>query len=237
MKNTRYLLSVVLTLLSFQAIAELTKAQRWAIALTEVMTVMNKDNHDSLNFGDLSEASKARYLAVLKRDWGISSREDLLGTLEEMEMDGHAVALETAKKRYLENKDLSIFAIYNKYQLSAKQYAYLKFVAANWPLFKDRNIIVWDYGRNIALCRWAYDCGFFSEREAWEKIFYYAKKIQPLYKSWKEYGFDYYMGRVFWASGFAADIEYLLATEKIYRALIGRDGYWTTMDWSTPLDE
>ncbi|MDR2176588.1 MAG: DUF1266 domain-containing protein, partial [Treponema sp.] len=72
----------------------------------------------------------------------------------------------------------------------------------NWNIFNDRNILAWDLGRNIALCRWGYDVGFLSEEEAWEKIMYYAKLIQPLYKSWEEYGYDYYMGRVFWASGF-----------------------------------
>ena len=66
---------------------------------------------------------------------------------------------------------------------------------------------------------------------------YYAKKIQPLYSSWEDYGFDYYMGRVFWASGFGRELEYLFQTEEIYKKLIGEDGYWNSLEWDIDLNE
>jgi hypothetical protein len=214
----------------------LTEAQRWALALTEIMTVSNNDSHDTLNFDEINEKNKKIYLELLARDWGVNNREELLETINRMEIDGHAGALEKVKNIIRETKDFSIFNMINTYQLSAKQYNYFKFVLSNWSLFGNRNIVVWDYGRNISLCRWGYDCGYLTENEAWEKIMYYAKKIQAMYTSWQDYGFDYYMGRVFWASGFSEEISYLIKTDKIYRQLIGENGYWKELKWDIDLE-
>lgn len=214
----------------------LTKAQKWELALTEIITVVNGDSHDTLNFGELNEKNKAKYSEWLKRDWSITNKEELLSTLADMEVDGHAVVLEKMQKIINDTDNYSIFNIVNKYKLSSRHYNYLKFTIANWSIYKNRSIKVWDWGRNISLCRWGYDCGYLSEEEAWERITYYAKKIQPLYKNWIDYGFDYYMGRVFWASGFGEDISYLYKTDKIYQELISNDGYWASLEWNIDLD-
>ena len=233
MKKT--MVSVFLLIILFP-IYSLTDAQIWALALTEIMTVVNNDSHDTLNFDKINENNRKMYIEMLVRDWGINNREELIETMNHMEVDGHAAALEKVKQIIRETKDYSIFNMLNTYQLSIKQYNYFKFVLSNWNLFSSRSIIVWDYGRNISLCRWGYDCGYLTEDEAWEKIMYYAKKIQQMYKSWEDYGFDYYMGRVFWASGFGEEINYLIKTDKIYRELISENGYWKKLSWNIELE-
>ncbi len=218
---------------------KLSEARKWAIALTGIMTEVNNDTHFTLNSDIMNEQNRKDYTNMLSRDWGIKSREDLLMTIDRMEKNGHANSLENIKSIIgeLSGDDFSIFQIYNKYRLSQKQYNYLKFTLANFSLFKNRSILVWDYGRIIALCRWGYDCGYLTKEEAWEKIMYYAKKIQPMYSSWADYGFDYYMGRVFWASGFGKELEYLLQTEQVYKKLVSGNGYWSSLEWSTNLNE
>jgi hypothetical protein len=222
------------------AATELTKEQLWAIALTGIMTERNKSNYNTLNSSELNERNKNIWLETLRRDWGINNREDLLQTLDKMENNGHANALKNTQQIITEimeeNGSFYIIAVYNKYQLDSKQYNYLKFTIMNWNIFSNRSILAWDLGRNIALCRWGYDVGFLTEEEAWEKIMYYAKIIQPLYKSWEGYGYDYYMGRVFWASGFGEDMAYLLETYQIYQKLIGESGYWYNREWNIDLD-
>ncbi|MDR2434075.1 MAG: DUF1266 domain-containing protein [Treponema sp.] len=219
--------------------AELTKEQLWAIALTGIMTERNKSNYDTLNSSPMDERNKNIWLETLRRDWGINNRDELLETLDKMEHDGHASSLKFIQKIIMETIEekgnFSIITIYNKYQLNSRQYNYLKFTILNWNIFNNRDILVWDLGRNIALCRWGYDVGFLTEEEALEKIMYYAKLIQPLYNSWEEYGYDYYMGRVFWASGFGEDVAYLLETYQIYQKLIGENGYWRNLEWNIDL--
>lgn len=220
--------------------SEITESQKWAIALTGIMTEANYDSFTTLNSDDLNEENKNDYKRMLTRDWGVSSREDLLTTLSKMEKDGHTTELILCQKiindNEIENIGFNIFAIINKYNLTSKQYNYLKFTIANWSIFNNKNILVWDLGRNIALCRWGFDCGYLTEEEAWTKIMYYAKIIQPMYTNWKEYGFDYYMGRVFWASGFGSDVDYLIKTDPLYRTLISDTGYWNTLTWNINLD-
>jgi hypothetical protein len=221
--------------------AELTQEQLWAIALTGIMTEVNKNSHHTLNFSELNERNKNSWLETLRRDWGINNREELLQTLAKMEHNGHASALKSTQQIIREtmteeNGSFNIIDVYKKYQLNSKQYNYLKFTIMNWNIFNNRSILAWDLGRNIALCRWGYDVGFLTEEEAWDKIMYYAKMIQPLYKSWEEYGYDYYMGRVFWSSGFGDDMAYLLRTHQIYQKLIGGSGHWHNREWNIDLN-
>jgi hypothetical protein len=219
--------------------AELTKEQLWAISLTGIMTERNGSNRSTLNADEINEGNINKWLDVLKRDWEINNREELLNTLETMENSGHASALKYIKQIIEETmnqqeQSFSIFDIYNKYRLSQRYYNYLKFIFINWNIFNDQTILAWDLGRNISLCRWGYEVGFLTEEEAWEKIMYYAGKIQSLYNSWDEYGYDYYIGRVFWGSGFGEDINYLTQTDSIYKKLIA--GYWSHIDWYTDLN-
>ncbi|MDR0642365.1 MAG: DUF1266 domain-containing protein [Treponema sp.] len=232
----RFLCLLLLAGIRVCLFADLTEERRWAIALTGIMTEINNDSHDTLNFGAINGVNKRKYLEILRRDWSITTREELLETITVMELNGHASSLAFVKKIIGENKDLSFNSIFNKFQLSSRQYNYLKFTIANWGHYYGRTILAWDLGRNIALCRWGYDAGFLTEDEAWEKIMYYARKIQPLYNSWAEYGLDYYFGRIFWASGFGAEMDYFLKTDDVYRKLMDQGGYWNSLEWKVNLD-
>lgn len=205
--------------------------QLWALALTGIMTEVNHDNFDTLYSNQLNKRYRDIYLEVLSRDWGIYDKEDLLEQLEANEYEGHAKTLEYIKENIAEFRlDPEPFYEMNYYRFV--------FVNSNWDLFKDRTILAWDLGRNIALCRWGYDVGFLTEDEAWEKIMYYARKIQPLYNSWEEYGFDYFLGRIFWVSGSGEEEtfrQYIVATRDIYKYLTDDGGYWSTLEWNVDL--
>lgn len=218
---------------------KLPQEKLWALALTGFLTVANNDHHDLLGFDDINENNRKIYLDVLQRDWGVNNREELLETIRNTETNGHAAALKDVKRIIQETIDkegnFSIFSIYNEHHLNSRYYNYLKFVVINWNNYNNRTIMAWDLGRIIALCRWGYSAGYITEEEAWEKIMYYARKIQPMYNSWEEFGYDYYMGRVFWASGFGDDVNYLLQTDKIYKGLLNEQGYWTRFEWNVNL--
>ncbi|MDR2370151.1 MAG: DUF1266 domain-containing protein, partial [Treponema sp.] len=193
---------------------KLPRSRLWALALTGFLTVSNGDQHDLLGFDDINENNKKNYLELLRRDWGVTTREELLKAIQETENDGHAARLKYIKEIIQEilneKSEFTIITVYNKYHLNSRLYNYLKFVVINWNRYSARTILAWDLGRVIALCRWGYSTGFLTEEEAWEKIMETAGKIQPMYQSWEEFGYDYYMGRIFWASGFGDDINYLI---------------------------
>jgi hypothetical protein len=215
--------------------AELNEAQRWAVALSGIMTELHQASHDTLNFREMNAINKNEYLEILRRDWGVTNREELLETISVTELNGNAASLNFIKKIIVENKDYSFITVFNKFQLTARQYNYLKFVVSNWGHYYNRSILAWDWGRIISLCRWGYEVGFISEEEAWEKIMYYARKSQSLYSSWTEYGLDYYMGRIFWASGSGSEMDYLVRTDEVYQRLMGQDGYWSSLNWQVDL--
>jgi hypothetical protein len=224
--------------------ADLTEKQLWAIALTGIMSEKNGSNLNTLNSSEMNTINKNIWLEILRRDWEINNRNELLKTLDEMENDGHASRLKLVKQIISEGiisvtkgegENILVTTKNTTYKLSAIQYNRLRFTYSNWDKFKDRTILAWDLGRNIALCGWGYDVGFLTEEEALEKIMYYARLIQPLYNSWEEYGYDYYMGRVFWASGFGEATRYYIETKPIYEKLINKNGLWYNRKWNIDL--
>jgi hypothetical protein len=230
------LLFVVLIIACGQFLfAELSKAQFWAISLAGMMTEMNEYNRNTLKMGETTEFNKKSWLELLKRDWDVSNREELLERLNTTENEGHASSLQQMKQiiNEMANQGFSVFDIFRKYRLADYEYNRLKFTIANWNMLRDRTLMAWDLGRNISLCRWGYSVGFLEEEEAWEKIMYYAKKIQLFYNSWKEYGTDYFMGRLFFGSGSGRDITYLLQTAPLYDTVT--TNLWSHLEWYTNL--
>jgi hypothetical protein len=220
---------------------KLPRNRLWALALTAFLTTANNDRHDLLGFNDINENNKKIHLDLLKRDWSVNNREELLETIQKTENDGHAAGLKYIKQiiqeTINEKGEFSIVTVYNKYHLNSRYYNYLKFTVINWNRFSNRTILSWDLGRAIALCRWGYSVGFLSEEDAWKKIMELARKVQTQYQSWEEFGYDYYMGRVFWASGFGDDINYLVQTDKLYKELTGDHGHWKNFEWNMNLND
>jgi hypothetical protein len=179
-------------------------------------------------------------LTVLKRDWGITTREELLAMMDGLEKGGHAASFKEIQGivhdiSSTKNESEARAMLIRNYNWNQVKIDRLTYVISNWDQYKDRTIKAWDLGRNISLCRWGYNVGFLTEAEAWKRIFHYASLIQPLYDSWEEYGYDYFMGRVFWASSNGEEESYFTRTEPIYKKLI--NSYWGWFDWHIDLDQ
>jgi len=236
----RYLIFIICFLIfnSF-LFAELTKTQMWAIALTGIMTESNRSNRNSLNTSAMNESGRNTWLNVMSRDWDVNTREELLETLESLENGGHSASLKEIQNIIYEiygiTNEYDVITILEKYSWDETKINRYNYVTANWGKYYYRSIRSWDLGRSISLCRWGYNTGFLTEEEAWERIFHYAKIIQSLYNSWEEYGYDYLMGRVFWASGFREEENYFARTEPIYQKLLR--SYWSLIDWNIDLDQ
>ena len=187
--------------------AELTKSQLWAISLTGIMTEINNSNRNALYATTMDERGRNACLNILSRDWGITTRVELFETLDSLETGGHAASFREIQEIIREllkagDNSSAVSAVLNRYEWDETKYNRFMYVAANWSKYQSLPIKAWDLGRSISLCRWGYNVGFITEDEAWARIFRIAKIIQPFYSSWEEYGYDYFMGRIFWASGF-----------------------------------
>ena len=219
--------------------AELTKPQLWAISLTGIMTEINNSNRNALYASTMDERGRNTWLTTLSRDWGIATRAELFQTLDSLETGGHAASFREIQEIIREllkagDNSAAVSAVFNRYEWDETKYNRFMFVAANWNEYQYLTIKAWDLGRSISLCRWGYNAGFITEDEAWERIFRIARIIQPLYRSWEEYGYDYFMGRIFWASGFEEEESYIEWTEPIYMKLM--NSYWSWIDWNIDLD-
>jgi len=218
--------------------AELTRAQLWAISLTGIMTEANSSYRNSLNAFAMNESGADTSLRILNRDWGIYTREELFETLDRLEDGGHPAALREIKRIIYEcikagNDGSAISAILNKVQWDQVKINRFNYVNRNWEKYQNVTLQGWDLGRGVSLCRWGYNAGFITESEAWKRIFRIAELVQSLFSSWEEFGYDYYMGRLFWASSSGDEETYLERTEPIYRRLL--NSYWSWLEWNIDL--
>lgn len=60
------------------------------------------------------------------------------------------------------------------------------------------NTVAWDMGRMVNVARYSYDCGYISESQAWEYIFFAEKKSALSYPDWAAFGKAYVIGRAMW---------------------------------------
>ena len=233
------ILTIIFSSLNSLLFAQLTKSQMWAISLTGIMTEVNSSNRNALHASTMDERGRNTWLNTLRRDWSVTTREELLETLDRMERNGHAYSFIEIKDIVYEIKEArseqELNSILFRYRWDQTKLRRLNYVLANWDTYYNRTLIAWDLGRNISLCRWGYNVGFISEDEAWERIFHYARIIQSIYGSWEEYGYDYFMGRVYWASGSGEEQKYFSVTKPIYDKLM--NSYWSWMDWYVDLNQ
>jgi len=235
----RVIFAACLLLCNSFLFAELTKAQLWAISLAGIMTEINSSSRNALYADTMDERGRDTWLNVLSRDWGITTRQELFEMLDRLETGGHAASFREIQEIVYElikaeDSNLPIASVLDRYEWDETKYNRFRFVAANWDEYQYLTIKAWDFGRSISLCRWGYNAGFITEDEAWVRIFRIARKIQPLYRSWEEYGYDYLMGRLFWASSFEEEQSYFEWTEPIYNKLL--NSYWSWLDWNIDLD-
>lgn len=181
--------------------------KRKAIAFSGILAELNKEHHESLSTIDITPESIQKCKDLLLRDWGIKNREDLLKTLDSLDKEGHSLRYKEIIKILDENRLLYEEEIAKKYHYEDFIIKRLFFVRKMRDVIGDRTLRAWDYGRMIYLCRDGYAIGFLSEQEAWERIERTAAKIEKLYYSWEDYGANYIIGRMFWATANDDEID------------------------------
>lgn len=85
----------------------------------------------------------------------------------------------------------------------------------------------------INLCRWGYVSGYITEKETWDLIMPVARMPQASFSSWKEYAYDYLLGREFWS--FTQTVKNGKKHKEAVKALMKESGVWSQKSWALQL--
>ena len=215
---------------------ELSDIQLWAISLSAMLTQLNRDRHDRLRFHDHSESYVKQARMDIKRDWEISSAEDLRKELRALD-----TSLKASTSFFYYKESMSALTLGEKESmLEDPQRSAVKafepqrdeFLYNSYSDVIDRvGTDAWNDGRAVWLCRVAFDAGLISEEEAWEEIFTIAKRCSTHYQSWEEFGLSYAVGFQNWKpSGFHAhDVSGVMFDLRFL--LFGENSPWRHVAW------
>jgi len=173
-----------------------------ALAFSAIIASLNREPLTVLSEGPVSAEHRQSTLNFLADNgWNIKSREDLLENLAWIENGGHRKAFWELRER-LKLMPIEKFTTELVREGQTKNDFYRLLIAAmslRAPPRSTLEIIAWDFGRYINLCRWGYVGGYFSEQETWERIMPVARFLQASFASWDEFSSDYLRGREFWS--------------------------------------
>jgi hypothetical protein len=221
--------------------SDLKKEELKAVACGANLAYLNCEYLNTLK----TYLPEGQILALLERDWGINTREDLLETLKWLKKSGHRKRFKLIWKKLKEVPRAEwLSAIESiKFQLlsedenaeNLQEYAiniangYSQMHGAGcFQTMKAPNIMTWDMGRAINLCRWAFDVGFLSKKEAKEHIMKYAEKCYEKYDSWASLGEGYIMGVAMWC-GDEERVQTMIDEQKVL--LEHENSLWTKIKW------
>lgn len=214
---------------------ETLPARRWLLAAGGPLAMQNDEGFMSLAGEINTPANKIREQKSLAKWWGIHNRKELYATVASQQKDGHSsvwIDIWQASKKLTGSAQQKIKVLKNKFPEESE--SQIKTVLQYGNRFGERGILAWDLGRNIAVARFGYLCGYINEHEAFELMLQQAPQIQKTYTSWDQYLTEYYIGRQFWMPGEkpgrVAEIK-----RKVRQLQLDKNCAWNNLPWQTPL--
>ena len=148
--------------------ADPERMRRFEVLLTGIISVLNDHKLDGLDVEPRDQDSRDLVLSILSDYWGVEDRDDLIGVLRYLIVEGHTKdymnALEvisasgTAEDLHTEDMDDEDRAV------SDARFAFTEAYAGQ---FGPAMLRGWDLGRAANVTRWGYFVGFIDEEEAW----------------------------------------------------------------------
>lgn len=178
----------------------LSEIQLWGLALAGPLTDMNGLRHDVLHHHGNTDRDIDNLKHMMKRDWGISTREEYLDMLEFLSTRGHNHSYMQIQDHLNSLSENAIDSYIGTFSHDVDKSNELKLVRNYRHSLNSCGIKAWDDGRYVSICRWGATVGVFSEQECWEKIYQLSLIAQKTYDSWYEYMLSYTAGRQYWQS-------------------------------------
>ncbi|MES2645058.1 MAG: DUF1266 domain-containing protein [Myxococcota bacterium] len=193
-----------------------TPPQRWALALSAVLTELNQGFHHELGGWGAGDHTAGWCRSALANSWGVTDEASFRATTGWLWAEGHGVEV------------MSLLANLGPDPRKDDEKAAL--VRANRTLLEGRGLLAWDLGRYVAVVGWGRWAGFVSEPEAWQMIHLAAMRVQRTFKSWREFGRHYEFGRYYWSGQDDARCEGVIA-----KLTKDPTSPWMVLDWKLPL--
>jgi hypothetical protein len=197
--------------------------------------ILNTANHDEMTvLAPIDNDQKQKYRSLLADWWEISSRKDLLDTLDGMIEGtyGHRAKFEALRRELLNaqpegyiEKAAAQTHDRNDFERLLVALSYL-----HAPKTKRPMLTAWDFGRYINVCFWGYLAGYLTEQEAWDRVLPAARYLQSCYSSWDEFAEDYLRGREFWSAS-ANRQDHGRIRETVRKLLSDESSFWNNVPW------
>jgi hypothetical protein len=236
----RILVFVLVLLFNSAVLAEeiesITPAQGWALATTAILTEYNGHRHDLLGLIEPTADNIQQTKTLLRDWWNINSRKELFDSLNWLgPQGGHRKGFELLGNYVFSLNEAAYDVLIKSVILDKEKTNQIETVKVYYSELGPKGIMGWDCIRYINLCRLGYRAEYLTKEEAWELIMPAAKGLQENFKSWKELGENYLIGREFWS--YEQTNESGQRYEAIYqRLLTDPKSPWNTYSWDTSLN-
>jgi hypothetical protein len=198
----------------------INKAYQWAVACGADLAHVRADILNDLSTG----GDKADMKEMMAEAWGISSKKDFTAMADSLLAGRHS----TVYHQLAEGKNVKDFEEEKENLKEAKKiFKKDKLIGDAVP-----NMIIWDLGRLINVCRFCFDAGYADRKTALSYIKEAALLIKKNYKSWKDLSIGYQFGRAVWG-GLE---EYDALKEGMEQLLTEKDSPWVTMAFGMKLN-
>ena len=177
---------------------------------------------------------------MLARDWGITSRSDLLHQLYWLLREGHRKDFGRTREQcnnpsWVKNRLARLDEIADKQTDAWEERWRIHRFLNNDRSINDVDFGAWDFIRAAMLTRAGAGLGWLSEDEAWDTLAVINHALQLSYSSWDEAWDAFRTTRWFWAAeGQAQEATNDLHDRHRGEILIGKNGLWTSIPWNAP---
>lgn len=188
----------------------LTDKQKRALAFYAPMWATGPMKSLSLNMYSCSQKQAKK---GLKMHWDITTREELLESIEMMSnARGHMEEYMMLHRRLLSMPEEGAQEYTNRFKDDKDKFNKLLIVNTYKYELMNCGGMAYDLCRGHYLCCSGYVAGIITEEEAWDIIMKTYENFSPYFESWEQYVLSFNAGRQFWSSNISG--EYVESTFK-----------------------
>lgn len=197
----------------------LNDSYQWAIACGADLAYLRGDILNDLNTDTDTDGSGD----VLENDWGIENHDDAVQMCDSLLAGRHSTVYNDAAKTGTGKHAENIRAANEIFSADG-------LTRAN----EIPNMLIWDLGRLVTVCRLAFDAGWLSRDETMQYLRELAPRVQGAYKSWRDMSVAYQFGRAVW--GGVDEFEYQIMKSNMEELLTEVDSPWNKMPFDMKLE-
>jgi|GEM_PF-3860270 hypothetical protein len=207
--------------------------RQWELRLEGVQGALGQHTFKELAPMAQTKLNRDLTAAALHSGWGVADRESLIQNLAWLRDTGHRkrFADEAALlAKYPGESDGALADTGKDEGLKAEDF---RTVRAFEPVVGSRGLLAWDLCRMVYLARCGYLVGYLNEDEAWSWIRQAGDQLRDHYRSWRDLGEQYVVGRLYWGGEAQVDTMYLGGHGAVEQ-LLAPGGAWNLAPWAPP---